>query len=202
MTDKCYSSCNKSRDFCDKDFKDCMARQCKRFVGQKHAKQREDCEGACCPFLFVAAHFLRPWECEVWMAVHAACSDLIHLLLLLLLLLLACLSSSGQASMFFTATRTLGCQTYLDSQKEACTCTFAEKVKKTAKDGVAAVKRVANAAGQAVKEAVAPEEGVSAGQQKPASAEKKTKQPAAEKPEKPEKAQAKAQPIRDDKDEL
>ena len=102
--------------------------------------------------------------------------------------------------MFFTATRTLGCQTYLESQKEACTCTLGEKVKQAAKDGVDVVKRAANAAGQAVKEAVAPEEGISAGQQQPVSAQKKTKKPAAEKPQKPQKA--KAQPIRDDKDEL
>jgi hypothetical protein len=47
--------------------------------------------------------------------------------------------------MFFTATRTLGCQTYLDSQKEACTCSFPEKVKRAAKEGA---KKVADAAAQ------------------------------------------------------
>jgi len=36
----------------------------------------------------------------------------------------------GQAQMFFTGTRALGCQAYLDSQKEACTCSPFETVKK------------------------------------------------------------------------
>jgi len=46
---------------------------------------------------------------------------------------------SNQATMFFSATRSLGCQPYLDSQKEACTCTLAEKVAQAAKDGAGAL---------------------------------------------------------------
>lgn len=183
-----------------------MFRQCKRYAGAKHAKEKEDCEGACL-FLFVffsLSLFSLGRVTAVLRTDHADCSVLTHLLLLLLLLTLI-LSSSGQASMFFTATRTLGCQTYLDSQKEACTCTLAEKAKKAIKDGATKVKQAAKAAGDAVKEAVhgAPAEGVSAEQQKHAAEQqpkpKKKKQPATQKPH---RAQPQSPPIRHDKDEL
>ena len=80
--DKCYSTCGKSRNDCDSEFKKCMFRQCKKYDAKKAKKQRDDCE--------------------------------------------------GQAQMFFTGTRSLGCQAYLDSQKEACVCSVKDAVKKVA----------------------------------------------------------------------
>lgn len=67
--DKCYGTCGRKRDTCDRHFQACMASQCSAF---DRRREREDCE--------------------------------------------------GQASMFFSATRTLGCQAFLDSQEEACIC--------------------------------------------------------------------------------
>jgi hypothetical protein len=63
---------------------------------------------------------------------YCECVALIHLLVVLLFCLVS--PYSNQASMFFSATRSLGCQPYLDSQKEACTCALAEKVAQAAKD--------------------------------------------------------------------
>ena len=43
--DKCYGTCNETRDECDKAFKKCMWKQCKRFDQKKRKKERDDCEG-------------------------------------------------------------------------------------------------------------------------------------------------------------
>ena len=56
----------------------------------------------------------------------------------------------GQASMFFTGTRSLGCQAYIESQKEACTCGPLEKVKSAAKK----VERKISEIGEEVKNTV------------------------------------------------
>jgi hypothetical protein len=48
----------------------------------------------------------------------------------------------GQAQMFFTGTRSLVCQAYLDSQKEACVCSLKDAVKKVAGKVAAAAKAV------------------------------------------------------------
>ena len=65
--------------------------------------------------------------------------------------------------MFFTATRTLGCQTYLESQKDACTCSFGEKVKQAAKKVAKKAGEVADEVGRAVKGATAQVEQVGKG---------------------------------------
>ena len=52
--------------------------------------------------------------------------------------------------MFFTFTRSLGCSTFQDSQREACTCTPIQKAMGAVKDAAAAV----NAGVQRIKQQV------------------------------------------------
>jgi hypothetical protein len=133
--DQCYSTCNKARDTCDTGFQKCMNKQCKRFAKPHQAKERKDCESEQQPSPTLQLLLHCYCECSSYSPVGCAPVSV---------LVSFC---SNQATMFFSATRSLGCQPYLDSQKEACTCTLAEKVAQAAKEGAGALAdSLANAA--------------------------------------------------------